>query len=403
MNESFNNENPQEQQGVVEAVIPQKSSFIPEGQKEVEEAAFESAAEELTQKGLRYMVRLHDEKTPRPETFHLRKHPVGMLELAAPLAKILHLTPRERRLKQMGISWHDTVIEFDHADPENLLAMIKRHRGAREGDQPKGTGGNEAESARLLIDEMRRANDRAEAAGKKKIFSEENMRIVEWEIAATYPAVAMGPDSKGAAFAAYPYYEVALKQNPALKELFTELEGQGITKGPFFFQPHLEKSLEEGVEVPRGVLITALVDLGAAGLGSAQEFFREGDDEMRELYENLRRPDVIRRLRENDEEGDRDDREKVMQAFAKWLDTQVGFTAWQALRFEKIVYLLKQHNRMSPEEEEGVRGRFSHFIDNIRATLARAKELKAKAEHIKTTAGEKEAFLYLARSMHYEI
>jgi hypothetical protein len=402
MTESFNI-NPQEQQGTAEAVIPPEPPSIPERQKEVKEAAFKSAAEELTQKGLRYMVRLHDEKTPRPETLHVRKHPEGMLEWATPLMEILHLTPEERGLTAMGIAWHDTVIEFDHADPEKILAMIERHRGAREGDQPKESKGNEAESARLLIYEMRRVNERLRAVGKEKIFSEEDMRIAEWEIAATYPDVDMGPDFKGASFAEYSYYEIALEQNPALKELFAELKEQGVTKGPFFFQPHLEKPLEEGEGVPRGVLITALADLRAAGSASAEKFFKEGDDEMRELYENLRQPDVMRRLRGGDEDRDRDDREKVMQAFVKWLESQAGFAAWQALRFEKIMYLLKRHDRISREEEEGMRSQSSHYIDNIRATLARAKELKARVEDIKADAGEREAFLYLARSLHYEI
>ena len=229
------------------------------------------------------------------------------------------------------------------------------------------------------------------------------MRIVEWEIAATYPGVDMGLDFKGASFAEYPYYEIALEQNPALKELFAELKEQGITKGPFFFQPHLEKPLEEGEEVPRGVLITAVVDLGAAGSELAEKFFMEGDDEMRELYENLRRPDVVRRLRGGDEDRDRDDREKVIGALVKWLESQAGFAAWQALRFEKIMHLLKRYDRVSREEEEGMRSQSGHFIDNIRATRARAKELRAKVEDIKADAGEREAFLYLARALHYEI
>lgn len=67
------------------------------------------------------------------------------------------------------------------------------------------------------------------------------------------------------------------------------------------------------------------------------------------------------------------------------------------------MYLLKRHDRVSREEEEGMCSRSGHFIDNIRATLARAKELKAKVEDIKADAGEREAFLYLARSLQYEM
>ena len=182
-----------------------------------------------------------------------------------------------------------------------------------------------------------------------------------------------------------------------------ELKIQGITKGPLFFQPHLERPLEEGQKVPKEVLIVALSDLGAAGSAEKEVFFKEGDDEMRELYANLRRPDVMRRLTEGDEDADHADRQKVASAFFGWLDGQPGFAAWQALRFEKILYLLKLTESITPDEEQGLRAQFNHFTENIRSTRDRAKELRSGFQEIQSAQGEKAAFMYLAKNLHYEI
>ncbi len=277
--------------------------------------------------------------------------------------------------------------------------MIRRHRGAREGDKPNGVEGNEGKSARLLEQEMRKANEIA----KQEIFTEEQIRIAVWAIDATYPDVNLGQDFKGARFKEYPYYEVAVAQNPDIDTLFKELETQGITKGPLFFQPHLEKPLEEGQKVPKEVLIVALSDLGAAGIAEKEAFFKEGDDEMRELYVNLLRSDVMHRLVNGDVKQDRVDREKVANSFIEWVESQPGFVAWQALRFEKILYLLKQQSDINPEEEQKLRSQFSHFADNVRVAHDRAKELKTKFEETRFTLGEKAAFLYLAQNLHYEI
>ena len=300
-------------------------------------------------------------------------------------------------LIKMAISWHDTIIDYDEADPNNLLAMIRRHRGAREGDTPKGAEGNEGKSARLLEQEMRKANELA----KREIFTEEQIRIAVWAIEATYPDVNFGQDFKGANFKEYPYYEAAIAQNPDIGDILDELEIHGINKGPLFFQPHLEKPLEEGQKVPKEVLVVAFSDLGAAGIAEKEIFFKEGDDEMRELYANLQRPDVMHRLVNGDEEQDRADREKFTTAFLEWAESQPGFAAWQALRFEKILYLLKEQNSINSEEEQKLRSQFSHFADNIRAAHDRARELKAKFEETKSTLGEKAAFLHLAQNLHY--
>lgn len=360
---------------------------------------FENVSKEIKLSGYRFHKQEHDREGRDPKIYHTSEHLRTLEQRAEKMAEVLNLSPEQRAVAEMAIDWHDTVIEYDEADPNNFLAMIRRHRGAREGDKPSGTEGNEGRSTRLLEEEMRKANERA----GREIFTEEQIRTAVWAIDATYSDVNLGPDFKGAPFEEYPYYEVAMRQNPALGELFDELKKQGVVKGPLFFQPHLERPLENGQPVPREVLITALADLGAAGLAGKEEFFKEGDDEMRELHANLRRPEVMHRLAEGDEDADRVDCEKATAAFMSWLDSQPGFVAWQNLRFEKIVHLLKQQNGISPEEEQGLRGQFSHYPDNIRATRDRAKELKVQVEQIKATDGEKEAFLYLVRNMHYEI
>ncbi len=380
---------PNKKQKIKEAMIPTKGREI----------IFEDASREIKLSGYRFHEQIHDREGRDPKTYHTSEHPRTLEQRAGEMAEILNLSPDQGAVTKIAIAWHDTVMEYDKADPNNLLAMIRRHRGAREGDKPSGTKGNESRSARLMEEEMRKANEQAE----KKIFTEEQIHTAIWAIDATYPDITLGPDFKGIPFKEYPYYEVAIQQNPTLGKLFDELKDQGIVKGPLFFQPHLERPLENGQPVPREVFITALADLGAAGLAEKKEFFKEGDDEMRELYANLQRPEVMRRLTEGDEDADRIDRERVMTALMDWLDSQPSFAAWQSLRFEKIVHLLKQQNGMSQEEEQGLRGLFSHYEDNIRATRDRAKELKAQVKQIKSTAGEKEAFLYLARNMHYEI
>lgn len=363
------------------------------------ETVFENASKEIKLNGYRFHEQAHDREGRDPKTYHTSEHPRTLEGRAKQMVEVLRLSPKQRVVIEVAIAWHDTVIEYDEADPNNLLAMIRRHRGAREGDKPKGTEGNEGKSARLLEQEMRKANEIA----KQEIFTEEQIHAARWAIDATYPDVSLGSDFKGATFEEYPYYETAIAQNPDLGALFDELRTQGITKGPLFFQPHLEKPLEGGQKVPREVLIVALSDIGAAGSAEKETFFKEGDDEMRELYANLRKPDVMRRLTESDEETEQTNREKVAAAFIGWLDSQPGFAAWQALRFEKILHLLKQQNDITPEEEQGLRAQFSHFADNVRAARDRVKGLKTKSEEIKSISGEKAAFAYLAQNLHYEI
>ncbi len=363
------------------------------------EKIFEKVAEEITGNGLLFHAKEHDAGGRDPKTYHTSEHPRTLEKRCEQIGEVLHLKPEELATARMSIAWHDTVIEYDKADPNNLLSTIRRHRGARKGDKPDGTDGNEAKSARLLEHEMREANRK----GGQDVFTEEQIRNAKLAIEATYPDVDLGNDFKGAAFKDSPYYGIAVAQNPELGDVLQELESEGVAKGSLFFQPHLEKPLEEGKVMPREVLAVALVDLGAAGFARKEEFFKEGDDEMRELYANLRQPDIMNKLLIGDGEADNIDREKVAAEFIKWLDSQTGFAVWQALRFEKILHLLEKQDAINPEERAGLHTRFDYFTENIRAARDRAKELKENYGKIKSDRGGKEAFVYLVKSLHYAV
>lgn len=371
------------------------------GEKEMRERQpmFERKAQEVRDEGFRMMRELHDGK----DIFHTSEHPEGMEAASDKIGDVLHASGEERMLAKDAIAWHDVIIEKDEADSGNVVAMIKRHRGARVGDKPNAENGNEAKSADELIKRMEQANEEAKKNGEPEVFTKPQMEKVRWAIDATYPDVALGPDFKGALFEEYPYYEIAIRNNPALGELLNELKEQGIVKGANFHQPHMETPLEKGEKVPLEVLLTALSDLRVAGMGSVQEFALEGDKEMRELLGNLLKEDVLQRVANGEEEADIADREKASAFFSGWLESQASFATWQALRFEKIAHLLKETQGMGDDEVQGLRGLFGHYVQNIRGVRDRAQEAKSKYEEIKTRLGEKEAFQHLARTMHYEI
>lgn len=384
--------------------MPKQSSETPRDAREIREAKemqpmFERKAQEVCDEGFGMMRELHDGK----DVFHTSEHPKEMEARAEEIAGVLHASFEERMLTKDAIAWHDVIIEKDEADPGSVVAMIKRHRGARVGDKPNAENGNEAKSADELIKRMEQANEEAKKAGEGEVFTKTQMEKVRWAIDATYPDVALGPDFKGALFEEYPYYEIAIRNNPELGTLLAELKEQGITKGANFYQPHLETYLEKGEKVPVEVLMTALSDLGTAGMGSVQEFAVEGDKEMRELLGNLLKPDVLKRVADGGEETDIADREKASAFFSGWLESQTSFATWQALRFEKIAHLLKETQGMGDDEVQGLRDLFGNYVQNIRGVRDRAQEVKSKYEEIKTELGEKEAFQYLARTMHYEI
>jgi hypothetical protein len=379
--------------------------MINELQKSIEkrietlESSFEKASREIENKGYRIHEQNHDEGGIDPKIYHISEHPKILKLRAELMIAIFNLSPKQRVVIEMAIAWHDTIINYDKPDPDNLLGMIRRRRGAREGDMPNEAEGNEGQSGKSLEQEMLEVNRIA----KKEIFTEEQIINAVWGVHATYPDVNFGKDFKGAKFEEYPYYNFAVAQNQAIGRLFEWLKTQNITKGLLFFQPHLEIPLEQMQKVPKEVLIVALSDLGGAGMAGKEAFFKEGDDEMRELYYNLLQPDIMYGLINGDGEQDQFDRKEVADAFFKWLENQIGFVAWQALRFEKILHLLKKQDDISPAEEEKLRFQFSHFEDNVRATCDRTEKLKEEFKKTKSNPnfGEAKAFLNLAQTLGY--
>lgn len=341
--------------------------------------------------GLDIMQREHGPGAKQEKHLHTADHPITLEKRASAMYKTFGFSISQRAITKLAIDWHDTVIQSDPADPNKLLAMIKRHRGAREGDL-YGIAGNEAQSAEKLKKEMCAA----------EIYTEEEIAIATFAIEATYPEADLGKDYTGAVFADYKYYQKALQQNPALASVLNELAHAGVIKGPHFSQPHLERQLEDKTAtVPKEALVVALADLGAAGVAESGEFFKEGDNEMKELYGNLLRPEVIWRLRTGDEPADAADRALVVKTLLNWLDSQPGFATWQALRFEKIIFLLKEQGELTEIEETGLRAQFNRYPDNIRATRTRAISTRKNVENTTLNFGEKAAFNFLIKELGY--
>ena len=356
-----------------------------------ETLTFESASTELISKGETLM---RENSVKENRKYHTIEHPHTLERRAEEIAEIFGLSERKKTMVRSTITWHDTTIKFTPADPENIIATITRHRGAREGDDPAGAQGNEAVSARDMEREMRLINERVGSL----IFSEEEIGTAMFMVEATYPEVKFG-----APFKEYPYYTTIVEQNPGIHAVIEELEQEGINKGLLFSQPHLEKPLEEGNKIPAEAFVMVLDDLGGAGLAALEEFAIEGDKEFQELFVNISKPKNLKRLSEGDDERDETDRQKAAGAMMGWLKSQTGFVAWQMLRIEKIVFLLRQNGQIDTAQEERLHAVFNRFIPNIYATLARARNTEKDYNVLKEDAGSKAAFGYLARAMHYEL
>ncbi len=348
--------------------------------------SFKDAADELVSEGDALMAANHDPGGLDPKEYHTSEHPKILQPWAAAIVNVFNPSPEQRELIRIGISWHDTIIIYDSPQPDNILGTIRRHRGAREGDQPSGTAGNEAQSARKVVQQAQSINMRA----GKPLISDDQIRAIVWEIDATYPGVDLGEDFQGATFTDYPFYQQIIEQNPKVGTIIERLGESGIIKGPLFFQPHLEEPLEQGAHVPPEVLAVGLSDLGTPGMAAEpKEFFDAGDAEFRELHTNIRR------------EVQTPDREKVAREIISWLGSQTGFATWQMLRFEKIIYLLKANGQLSGEMEKGLRNLFSHFERNIEATLKRSDA--TQSEYNRRLQDEKAAFGYITGEIGYSL
>jgi len=367
---------------------------------------FNDAAVKIKKNGESVHAQEHNSGGNQKE-YHTSIHLMILEKCAKKLAEILHLDKKQIALSKMAIAWHDTTVNSDKPDINNILGMICRHRGAKIGDEPSGVNGNENISAQGLEQEMREANQKA----GKEIFSEEDILTCISAVYATYPDGKFDFEFKN-----YPYYQEAINQNPSLEKLFLDLERSGITKGHLFSQPHLENLLENNILPRKEVLVMALSDLSEAGTVSYYEFFASADKEMRELYHNLRDKKILNNLATDLIHVE--DRKKVITTFLVWMDSQPGFVAWQALRFEKIIYLYRKNNGMqngiTEEEENNLRKYFSQYTKNALACLRRAKDAQQhikdimsqqENETIETDKNKKdftiEAFSYIAKKMGY--
>ena len=367
---------------------------------------FNAAAVKIKKNGESVHAQEHNSGGNQKE-YHTSIHLLILEKCAKKLSEILHLDKKQIALSKMVIAWHDTTMEYDNPDPNNILGMIRRHRGAKIGDEPSGIDGNENISAQRLEKEMREANQKAGT----EIFSEEDIQTGISAVHATYPDVKFNFE-----FTNYPYYQEAINQNPSLEKLFLDLERSGITKGNLFSQPHLEDLLENNILPKKEVLVMALSDLSEAGASSSYEFFASGDKEMRELYHNLRYKNILNSLAKD--VAGVEDRKKMITAFLAWMDSQSGFVAWQALRFEKIIYLYNKNkgikNSITEEEEVNLRKYFSQYSQNTSSCLRRAKDTRQHTEEImsqqenetsETDENKKdftiEAFSYIAKKMGY--
>ena len=309
---------------------------------------FEQTADMLINEGNELMAQNHGPQGDEKVYHTLEDHIEPLQKRAEKIADILGLSPKQRKLIAIAISYHDTTIEYDAPKEDDVKAMIRRHRGARDSDNEPdfpsfGAKGNEAQSADDMEKAMRRVNEQ----GEKDIFSEDDIRIGRWAIDATFPKADFGQsegrkDFTGAEFKKDPLYEQIVAKNPRVQEMVEFLEQKGVVKGPHFSQPHLEDPLMRGEKVPEEVIAVAVSDLGGFGMEDVQGSFGEGDREGKESFHNLRNPDTTARLINGDEAKDQEDRTKASNAMLGWWGSQPGFGMWQMMRSAKLMYLLEK-------------------------------------------------------------
>lgn len=392
-----------------------------EGFKQYEEGAvqedkklpesFEQACNMLVKEGDDLMEKNHGSQGDKKVYHTLENHSGAPMQgRAKEIGDILGLTSRQQKLIAVFISWHDTMIGYDAPKEDNIVGMISRHRGARDSDSEisqgkpsMGSQGNEAVSNKLMRAAMERVNQEA----GEIIFTQEDMEIGEWAIDATFPKSDLGPDFKGVEFIQDPLYEEIAARNPAVVRTIAYLQEHGVTKGPHFSQPHLEDPLlKEGKEIPLEVFTVAFADLGMAGFAkNPEEFFIEGDNEGKEVYHNLRKPDNIKRLLGDDEARDiedprdTEDRGKASQALLGWLASQAGFAMWQMIRFEKVIHAMTKNGQMTPEKEQLTRELLGKHEANIKASVDRSMRARAEYDLVLTEQGDRAAFACVAQEM----
>ncbi len=374
-----------------------------EMQKDVEK---EKIGEQLVKMGDQLMEK-NNPKEQKP--YHNIEHPMELYNRAEKMANIFGLSEERKLMTKIIISYHDAIIDTvappDYmpgvSAPQVLTAMVTRKRGAMEGDFSAGVNGNEARSAELCADAMI----------KSGVYNKKDIDTAKLGIQVTYPGVEGGPDWRGVLFdneQDKEYYDNAIKNQKGFGEMVERLKQKGIVKGIKFFQPHLENALQKGEKVPEEVLIMAMSDLGGSGIISAEQFEKEGNAEGREVKSNI----VNNMKNLLSQEGWVSERENVVRDIQSWFDAQVTFPVIQAIRFEKIVSLLKKNGQLDSGREAGLREMFSHFTENALGSLKRAEEAEdyraGKIDdngNIKTQAekpDEMSVFKYMAKRMGYE-
>jgi hypothetical protein len=372
------------------------------------------ACERLARAAQRMHIAEHDSGGTNPKVLHEWEHVVTMFTQAEEIGRILGFSRRQQALVKTIIAHHDLVLDVQFPPEADLNALVVRNRGVAHGALNRDEKGSEGKSADALKRAMEAENEQARVAGNRDVFSEQELMIAVWAIHATCPEPSF--DRPFADFKSedgtIDYYKIAREQNPALAKLLDELARYDppIVAGLLFSQIYLERPLEQGHKVPLEVFAIANADIEGSSLAKTPEAsFHLGDRECLELHHNWRAPGTFNRLMHGNAPEDVRERDLVLndpghqpnRGALAWLDLQVGFAVWQALRAEKEHYLLSREgenaNKISAGQAAALRQDFSHAIPNIRATLARAKRVR----DVIAGLGEKQKFQYVAREMHF--
>jgi len=383
--------------GVAVAEEQEREEDLPSPQAEgaenkEEEMAFETAKKQVIAEGLELMAQNNDPGGENPKEYHTTENHLKPLEERKKrIVKALRMSSEQAGVAEMAIVWHDGVVNETTIDPENIIAMVGRLGGAEEGDPPAGAEGNEAQSGRGLEASMRRQG----------VFSEEQIANAVLSVKATYARAEFGKK-----FSAEERHAQIIAKNPELAALVATLAKEGIDSGPYFFQPHLKRMFAEakanGTKVAPEILTMALSDLGGAGMESKEVMAREGDNEARELFKNVKKPETLQRLLRDDSEESASDRAKVAKALLGFVAMQPGFIAWRWIDYLDNKEMAKDTGSIDPAHETDLDAESDHFKTNALGAVERQKMLRSDYESAKASLGERHAFESLARSVGYE-
>ena len=363
----------------------------------------------LAQAAQRMHIAEHDSGGANPKVLHEWEHVATMFRQAREIGRILGFSRRQQALMKTVIAHHDLVLDVQIPPKNDLNGLVVRNRGVERGMLNRYEKGSEGKSACALKEAMEAENKQARMAGELDVFTQQEIATAVWAIHATCPEPSF--DRPFADFksedGAIDYYKIARQQNPSLAELLDDLTRYNppVVAGLLFSQPYLERPLEQNQKLPLEVFAIANADIEGSSLAKTPEAsFHLGDRECLELHHNWRDPGTFHRLMHGNAPDDVRDRDVVLndpnRGALAWLDLQVGFAVWQALRAEKEHYLLCMEgnnvNQISPYQAAALRQDFSHAVSNIRATLARAKRVRKAIVGL----NEKERFQYVASQMH---